>query len=82
MAPEQRVSLDLLAGLPSATPEAIKRAREAAGHSQEAAAHLVGFAGRLSWWRLENDKATLAPHLWALYLLATGQHPALVLTPR
>lgn len=76
------MSLDLLAGLPSPAPEAIKRAREAAGHSQEAAAHLVGLAGRLSWWRLENDKALLAPHLWALYLLATGQHPELVLTPR
>ena len=82
MAPDQRVSLDLLAGLPSPTPETIKAAREAAGHSQEAAAHLVGLAGRLSWWRVETGKAVLAPHLWALYLLATGQHPALVLTPR
>lgn len=67
--------LDLLAGVPEPTPAAIRQAREAAGHSQEQAAHLVGMAGRLSWWRLESG-APIDPARWALYLLSTGQHPA------
>lgn len=57
-------------------------ARTTAGLSQEAAAELVGLSSRLSWWRAEMGTTQMDPARWALFLLATGQHPTLTLRPR
>ena len=63
-------------------PAEILAAREAAGHSQADAAALVGLADRRAWWRYESGTYVMPAGIWALYLLATGQHPAMTITPR
>lgn len=65
----------LLTGLPEATPAAIRGARETAGLSMEAAAALVGMAGRQSWYKIEAQGWANSA-AWALFLLSVGQHPA------
>lgn len=78
---------DLLTGLPEPTPEAIRASREAAGMSPARAAEIVGLWGRGNWGRYEaprdrSDHRAIPPQTWALWLLATGQHPALKIVPR
>jgi DNA-binding XRE family transcriptional regulator len=65
------------------TPEQIRLARTAAGHTQAEAAELV-HAARRSWEAWESTSpgtATRAMPLasWELYLLKSGQHPQLVI---
>ncbi len=75
---------DLLASLPDPTPDALRAARAAAGHSQAQAARIVGMHVT-SWARCEQDNAASKPlgrASWALYLLAAGQHPAGVVASR
>lgn len=73
-------AVDLLADVPEPTGEAVTAALEAWGGSLDQAAALLGMAGRQSMSRLKTrgtDRATLA-----LLLLATGQHPALIVNAR
>lgn len=64
-----------LSGLPEATPESILAARTAAGLSQAAASKFCWMADARSWWRVEAGKRAISPAAWAVFLLATGQHP-------
>lgn len=68
--------------LPAPTPDELLEARQAAGLSQQAAADLTGLSTRQHWWKLEEGKRPMSARSWALFLLATGQHPAYVLAPR
>jgi len=79
MAPAQSVMLDLLSALPDPTTAAIKAAR--GDLSQTEAAALVG-ATRDAWAKWEGGARSMPGSTWALYLLATGQHPAHVISTR
>ena len=70
-----------LDNLPDPTAAAVKAARAAAGHSLAQAAALVGLANRGRWWDYEQSTSQIDRARWALYLLATGQHPSLRLRP-
>jgi len=59
------------------TAAAIRRAREEAGHSQAAAAELVGLSGQSRWSEYERGAVQMDPVRWTLYLLLAGQHPEL-----
>ncbi len=72
---------DLLASLPDPTPDALRAARAAAGHSQAQAARCIGLAPRY-WPAAEQGRRSLSMQSWALYLLATEQHPAVVAASR
>lgn len=74
--------IDILAGLPDPTPEAILAARTAAGLSQAQCAALAGLADRRSWWRVEAGERALHPAAWAVFLLSVGLHPAQRVTTR
>lgn len=67
--------IDLLAQLPEPTPENILAARIAAGHSQAQAAAVIDMPRALRWSEIERGVARLDRVRWALYLLATRQHP-------
>jgi hypothetical protein len=43
--------------------------------TQTEAAELAGLAARVRWTEYENGTRTIDPARWALWLLATGQHP-------
>ncbi|MEG3640683.1 helix-turn-helix transcriptional regulator [Magnetococcus sp. PR-3] len=65
------------------TPEQIKQARKQAKLSQDNAAALV-HATRKAWLRWEkkaeeNEAREMPLASWELFLLKTGQHPALAL---
>lgn len=64
------------------TPEAIRAARAAAGHSQAAAAELVHLGHAMRWSEYERGARAMDPARWALYLLLTDQHPALRVVAR
>jgi DNA-binding XRE family transcriptional regulator len=64
------------------TPEQIKEARMRAGHTQEQAASMVYLSGKYRWSEYERGACKMDPARWALYLLLTGQHPTLIVTPR
>lgn len=68
--------------LPSPTPEQIAAARQSAGLSQAQAAELVGLGDKARW--AEYERAARAPDAarWALFLLATSQHPKFRLAKR
>lgn len=66
--------LDLLQGVPDATAETLRAARQAAGLTLEQAAAVMGLAGRQSLAKMEAGRGTERVRL-ALLLLATGQHP-------
>lgn len=53
----------------------ITAARQAAKLTQQQAADLIGYSRR-GWQDAENGKNKLQAAAWALFLLATGQHPA------
>lgn len=59
------------------SPEAIRAARLAAGHSQKQAAALVHRGSHLAWLRWEAGQHPMPAAEWELYLLKTGQHPHL-----
>ena len=71
---------DLLSGLPLATPAAVRAARGDRSHAQ--AAELVGLGDRARWAEYERGVRTIDTARWALYLLATGQHPGAEIRPR
>jgi len=49
-------------------------ARHHAGLTQVQAAKLIGYSRR-GWQDAESGRTKLHPAAWALFLLATGQHP-------
>lgn len=61
--------------LPEPAPEAVKASRLAAGLTQLQAANLVGSASFQAWNYWESGRRTVPLDSWALFLLATGQHP-------
>lgn len=65
--------IDLM--LPTPTPDEIKASRAATGLSGEDAAALIGLSSRRDWWRYESGHTVMDPRSWALWLLATDQHP-------
>lgn len=67
--------MDLLANLPDATPTAVAAARAHAGNSQAQAAAVAGLGAGARWAEYERGVRTIDVARWALYLLATGQHP-------
>lgn len=67
--------LQLLDGLPPATPDAILCARMAAGLGQPEAAALAGLGAAVRWSEYERGARNIDAARWALFLLATGQHP-------
>jgi hypothetical protein len=72
----------LLDGIIDPSPGDILSARRHAGHSQSQAARIVGLGSGMRW--SEYERGTRRPEVarWALYLLATGQHPAFAVAPR
>lgn len=68
--------------IPQPDPEQIKAARLAAGLTQLQAANLVGSASFQTWNYWESGKRSIPADSWALFMLATDQHPALRLAKR
>lgn len=68
-------TVDLLADLPPATPEAVEAARLAAGLSQAEMAQRIGYGGKNRISEIEAGRSTMPPERWALLLLLIGQHP-------
>lgn len=64
---------DLL--LPAPTPAEVRAARAAAEHTQEQTAAAMGYRSKMRVSEIERGVADCDPARWALYLLATGQHP-------
>ena len=56
----------------SPTPEEIRKARKAAGMTQEEAAEII-YIKMNSWMRYETSKSNMHPGLFELFLLKTGQ---------
>lgn len=69
------MSVDLLAGLAAPTAAQIVAARLAADVTQAEAARLVGLGRATRWSEFERGVAPIDPARWALFLVATGQHP-------
>lgn len=72
-------------GRPSASsnpePAEIRAAREAAGHTQTAAAGVIHGTLR-AWQDWEAGARRMPASAWELYRLMTGQHPEFVVTAR
>ena len=63
-------------------PDAVRAARDAAGHSQSQAAKAVHLGDVARWSEYERGVRTIDAARWELYLLLTGQHPTLRVVPR
>ena len=79
--------------MPVPTGDQLKASRVAAGLSQAQAAELMGYPLQTgsrggvqsrTWQALESttDERNMQGPVFAMFLLLTGQHPDLVLTPR
>lgn len=70
--------------LPLPTPEAVRQARERAGHTQAQAAALVHLSSNVRWAEAERAGGLGLRDMakWELYLLLTQQHPTLSCTAR
>ncbi len=75
-------SLDILQGIPEATPEAVAESRRLAGLSGAAAAKLANLGAVSRWYEYERGDRVIDPMRWAMWLLAVDQHPALRLARR
>lgn len=73
--------LDLLAGLPDPTGEALRAARLAAGLTLAQAAQLMGYSTAQAVAKAESGNGC-EPARFAVLLLATGQHPGLTVTAK
>ena len=76
------MTTDLLAHLGDPTPDAVLAARTAAGQTQAEAAATIDMPRALRWSEIERGVARLDRARWALYLLATGQHPGMLVCSR
>ncbi|MEI2416239.1 helix-turn-helix transcriptional regulator [Orrella sp. JC864] len=63
------------------TPEQVRAARDAAGHTQTEAARTIGLT-LVAWQRYEAGERRMHPTYWDAYLLRTDQHPTLILADR
>lgn len=72
----------LLDGVGTPTPLAVLEARNAAGDTQAEAAARIGLSSALRWSEYERGVRTPDASRYALYLLATGQHPTATAAPR
>ena len=68
-------------GASNPTPEAVRAAREAVGHTQTVAAGTIHGTLR-SWQQWELGERRMPPAAFDLYRLMTGQHPKFVVVPR
>ena len=73
---------DLLIDLPDPTPGNVKALRAAAGLTQRQAAELVGLGDHMRWSEFERGVTVIGAERWALFLLATDQHPRLRIAVR
>ncbi len=71
---------DLLPQPPTAAD--VRAARMAAGLTQPGMAELLGLASHRTVQSWECGRSTPMPGLWALFLLAAGQHSGYRLKPR
>lgn len=60
-----------------ATPDDIKLARIAAGLTQPQAAELVA-VHPMNWSKYERGVQHMAPSMYELFLIKTGQHPEFI----
>lgn len=74
--------VDPLASMPEPTAEAVKAARLEAGLTQAQAAELLGLGHVMRWSEYERGVYGMDVARFALFLLATGQHPTLKLSRR
>ena len=65
--------IDLLSDLPVPTPEAVRAHRGEL--TQAEAAQACGLASALRWSEYERGVRSIDLARWAVFLLATGQHP-------
>lgn len=65
--------------LPKPTPDAVRAARAAAGHTQAQAAELVHYRSWVRWAEAErlDGPGMRDAAKWELYLLKAGLHPTL-----
>lgn len=68
--------------LPSPAPADVAAARAAAGISQPAMAELLGLSSHRTVQAWEAGQNPVNAAQWALFLLATGQHPDWVVSRR
>lgn len=73
---------DLLAGLPTSEPADVREARVTAQLTQRQAAALAGLGDPMRWSDYECGRHAISAERWALFLLATGQHPTLRIAKR
>lgn len=76
------MTLDLTSDLPAATPAAVRAARQAACMTQAQCAQLVDLGHVSRWSEYERGLHQIDRTRWALFLLATGQHPRAAARPR
>ncbi len=67
---------------PAPAPAEVRAARLAAGLSQPQMAGVLGLHSHRTVQAWESGQNPVAPGLWALFLLATGQHPTHLLRSR
>ncbi len=67
---------DLLLELPESTPVHLKSLRTKAGLTQRQAAELAGLGDHMRWSEFERSVRKISPVHWAIFLLATDQHPS------
>lgn len=72
----------ILANLPEPTPELIRSMRLSAGLTQREAAAAVGLNETMRWSDYERNVHGISRQHWALFLLATGQHPQMRIAVR
>ena len=77
----QAMVFDLLASIEQPGGGKVLAARLAAGHSQAQAATLSGLGNKARWSEYELGVRNIELTRWAVYLLATGHHPAFALAP-
>lgn len=82
MSGKQMEAAEQSAGIPTPTPEIVRSARAASGHSQAQAASTVHLGNVARWSEYERGVRTIDAARWELYLLLTGQHPTLRAVPR
>jgi hypothetical protein len=67
--------------LPKPTPQDVLKARTTVGLTQELAGQVLGRHNR-EWRRWESGTIGMPESMFELFLLKTGQHPTLQLSPR
>lgn len=74
--PTRPAIVDLLAGLPDPTPDAVRALRESTGLSCAELGEVLHLADRFTWSKWERGVHRIPPHTWAVAHLTWGLHPA------